>query len=388
MSEKLKKYIHEIEHLKYSDRQPIHASLYENKAMLSKIAWDIHSYNAKKYYKKVNSDHNSTLEKYGYLTGVLNKDDTKLLKEIYASCKKIALNPLEFDSDYVYEPRENLHEDMIRINNYYEPSDFFFNNFNTILNPLKKILERENQFYWKVASCRIFEVKPNKRTQGFHKDDQSPAIKKMFFYPNGANKKNGSTTLRDKFNNEIIIDLEPGSWLIFSNSLCEHQAYSSESASNRATIEIDIMPDFTTDMTLNYSGINSWYPWFPISDSVYNINDELNYKDVYNRNIKRIFGLCSLNKTNSYKFPCELDDFYDESSDIFKSNDVHDNDMNFKDIDNKDEKNINKNNSNTLDDIETGINDIANKKGLLIFLYYFIKIVPLLIVKKIIKRIR
>ena len=148
------------------------------------------------------------------------------------------------------------------------------------------------------------------------------------------------------------------------------------------------MPDFTTDMTLNYSGINSWYPWFPISDSVYNINDELNYKDVYNRNIKRIFGLCSLNKTNSYKFPCELDDFYDESSDIFKSNDVHDNDMNFKDIDNKDEKNINKNNSNTLDDIETGINDIANKKGLLIFLYYFIKIVPLLIVKKIIKRIR
>ena len=62
--------------------------------------------------------------------------------------------------------------------------------------------------------------------------------------------------------------------------------------------------------------------------------------------------------------------------------------MNFKDIYNKDEKNIIKNNNNTLDDIEIGINDIANKKGLLIFLYYFIKIVPLLIVKKIIKRIR
>ena len=66
MSEKLKKYIHEIEHLKYSSREPMHASLFENKAMLSKIAWDIHSYNAKKFYKEVNSDHNSTLEKYGY----------------------------------------------------------------------------------------------------------------------------------------------------------------------------------------------------------------------------------------------------------------------------------------------------------------------------------
>ena len=134
MSEKLKKHIHEIEHLKYSSREPMHASLFENKAMLSKITWDIHSYNAKKYYKQKNSDHSSTLEKFGYLTGILPQKEKELLKEIYASCKKITLDPFDFSSDYVYEPRENLHEDMIRINNYYEPSDFFFNYFNTILN--------------------------------------------------------------------------------------------------------------------------------------------------------------------------------------------------------------------------------------------------------------
>ena len=39
-------------------------------------------------------------------------------------------------------------------------------------------------------------------------------------------------------------------------------------------------------------------------------------------------------------------------------------------------------------DIESDVNSIVNKQGLLIFLYFFIKVIPLLIIKKIIKRIK
>ena len=38
MKEDLKKYIDGIEHLQYGERLPFHASLFENKAMISKIS--------------------------------------------------------------------------------------------------------------------------------------------------------------------------------------------------------------------------------------------------------------------------------------------------------------------------------------------------------------
>ena len=44
---------------------------------------------------------------------------------IFSSCEKVKFDPFDFDSDYVYEPRKNLHDDMVRINNYYKPSEFF-----------------------------------------------------------------------------------------------------------------------------------------------------------------------------------------------------------------------------------------------------------------------
>ena len=88
-------------------------------------------------------------------------------------------------------------------------------------------MKEKINFFWKVASFRIFEVKPVNKAQGFHKDDQALAIKKLFFYPEGANKEIGSTIIIDKDGNENIIDLQPGSWMMFENSLCEHQAFSS-----------------------------------------------------------------------------------------------------------------------------------------------------------------
>jgi len=379
MSHKLKKDIHEIEHLKYSLRKPIHASLFENKAMLSKFAWDIHTYNAKKFYRDNNPDHESSFEKYGYITGVLNEEESKLLKKIYSSCKKTTLDPFDFDSDYSYEPRESYHKDMARINNYYEPSKFFFDNIPILLDPLKGKLEKENKFYWKVASCRVFAVKPVRKTQGFHKDDQPSGINKLFFYPNGVNKIIGSTTIIDKLNNEVVVDLKPGSWLLFNNSQCAHQAYTSENSLLRPTIEIDIMSDFISDTTLNYTGINSWHPWFPILDNKLKNKSQESYNEVYDRNLKRLAGLCILNKSGEYKFPCELSDYYDESSvsdfingkyssTIFSSNDIV-----FRHVES--------------DNMENSIKYIVNKKGLLYFLFHFIKLMPLLIVKKIINKI-
>ena len=320
MNEKdLKKYLDKIEQHSYEDRLPSHATLFKNKAIMSKILWDVHYYNAKKFYKESNhlSDQPPSLEKNGYITGELNEKESLLLKEIFLSCKQIPLDPFEFSFDYVYEPRENLHGDMERVNNYFQPSEFFFNKFPELLDPLKILIEKENQFYWKVASCRIFEVKPVERTQGFHKDAQALGIKKLFFFPNGANKKIGSTNLIDKSGNEIIIDLKPGSWLLFENSSCDHQAYSSEDCVGRPTIEIDIMCDFITDTKLNYTGANSWYPWFPVLDGGLKTSGKFDYDEIYDRNLKRLAGLCNISKADAYTFPCEMSDFYDGSSEIF-----------------------------------------------------------------------
>ena len=366
MKKDLKEYLNYIEHLEYDERLPIHASLFENKAMLSKFIWDIHSHNAKKFYILQNKKYNSELEKRGYITGNLNKNDTALLKNIYLSCKKEELDPFDFDFNHVYEPRKNLHDDMVRINNYFHPSDFFFENMLKILNPLKDRIEKENQYYWKVASCRIFEVKPVIKAQGFHKDDQALAVKKLFFYPEGANKKVGSTIIIDKKGNENLIELNPGSWMLFENSLCEHQAYSSSDCSGRPTIEIDIMPDFYTDTKLRYRGVNGWYPWFPIEESALEINGNLNYNEIFERNLRRISGLCSINTTDSYRFPCEFSDYHDQNYEVFKKR-------------NNEEK--------VYLDTKTEINDIVNRNGLISFLSNLILVLPLIILRKIIGKL-
>jgi hypothetical protein len=321
--EGLKKYLDEIEKLSYKSRLPEHATLFRNKAIMSKMLWDVHYYNAKRFYKESNQllEQTSDLEQNGYITGKLNEKETSLLKDIFLSCKKKSLDPFDFSTDYFYEPRENLHGDMERVNNYFHPSEFFFNRFPEILEPLKTLIEKENFFYWRVASLRIFEVKPVDRTQGFHLDSQALGYKKMFFYPDGANKSIGSTNIIDKNGNDIIIDLEPGSWLIFENSLCEHQAYSSEEAKGRPTIEIDIMCDFITDTKLNYTGENSWYPWFPVFDSKLKTNGKFDYGELQNRNLKRLAGLCELNKANEYTFPWEMSDFYEKSKETFSLDD-------------------------------------------------------------------
>ncbi|MEC7886021.1 MAG: hypothetical protein VX544_04475 [Pseudomonadota bacterium] len=307
----ISKYIYDIEHLDYANRQPSHATFFENKQHISNIVWDIYGHNACEFYK-TNNNHsvNSEINKNGYVTGKLSDKDTKLLQEIFKSCEKTKFDPFDFNSDYVYEPRKNHHEDMVRIYDYYEPSKFLFENLPTLFDPLSGIIEKENGFYFKVASLRIFSLKPNKKTQGFHTDAQPFAIKKFFFYPYGANKEIGSTHIINKSSHEEIFNLPAGSWMMFENNVVEHQAYSNLNVKkNMPVIEIDIMADFKTDTTLNYNGVNSWYPWFPLFENKNNfLTNELNYDDVYTRNLQRILGMSTFIKSENYKFPCDLKD--------------------------------------------------------------------------------
>ena len=110
---------------------------------------------------------------------------------IFNSCEKVKFDPFDFDSTMSMSQEKIFM--MIWLELIITTSQgIFFENLPSILNPLKQTLEQENQFYWRVASSRIFEVKPVSKAQGFHKDDQALAIKKLFFYPKGANRKIGS----------------------------------------------------------------------------------------------------------------------------------------------------------------------------------------------------
>ena len=175
----------------------------------------------------------------------------------------------------------------------------------------------------------------------------------------------------DKKGKETIIELESGSWLLFENSLCEHQAFSSEECVGRPTIEIDLMPDFSTDTKIEYNGINGWYPWIPIQESSIEIKGGLDYKNVYERNLKRILGLCEINKTDTYRFPCEFSDYYKEGNNVFEEiNEAEENNINIK------------------EDIKEDINRAVEKNGLITFLIIFFKTIPNIFLKKTMKKFK
>lgn len=301
----LKDYFYEIEHLPIEQRKPGHASLFETKYALSHLLWDIYAQDACSFfYKKNPYKEKSTLAKNGVVVGKLSSEHSDLLKKIFESCKKEKLDPNKFDSDYFYEPRQNLHEHMERINDYYEPSDFLFKNLPEIIKPLIPVIENECKHFWRIASLRVFQVKPVKYTQGLHIDGQTYAIKKIFFYPNGVSKELGSTHVKTKDGKDLVIEGEAGTWVIFENNIIEHEAFSSTNGSCRPTIEIDIIPSFETDPTIIYTGVNSWHPWLPLNpkNKEFTLNtEELNFENVHRRTLQRIAGICAINKTDTYK---------------------------------------------------------------------------------------
>ncbi len=66
----------------------------------------------------------------------------------------------------------------------------------------------------------------------------------------------GSTQVITKDGENVVVEGPAGTWIIFENNLIEHQAFSSLDITSRPTIEIDIVPDFETDPTLVFNGMN------------------------------------------------------------------------------------------------------------------------------------
>ena len=92
-------------------------------------------------------------------------------------------------------------------------------------------------------------------------------------------------------------------------------------------------------------------------DTEFNIEGLLNFKDVENRNLKRLAGF-TISINDSYKFPCEFSDYYVESSSIFSNNDDNES-----------------NNHNKIESsIKEDINDIIDKRFSNIYVY-FLKII-------------
>jgi hypothetical protein len=307
----LTKLFEELEHAPIEERRHALPSLFVAQRMLSNFIWDIYSHNTALYYQLQNPDlAPSELNKKGVYTSQLDADKTKLLLEIFESCEneKFAMNT--FPSGYFYEPRQSIHEDMVRINDYYKPSEKFYKDFPEILNPLTKLIEQQCGCYFRIGSLRIFSLKPVNKTQGMHLDGWPFAIRKVFFYPNGVGMKFGSTEIKTKKGEAVIIEGEKGTWAIFENSLVAHQAFSTINSERRPTIELDIVPAYKTDTTLNFVGTNGWYPWWPLEASEVKIHTpEFNYEAVYERTLQRVLGFASLLKSESFFENDDLSNF-------------------------------------------------------------------------------
>lgn len=289
--------------------------------MLSNFAWDIHSFNSYELYARDNKPkEQSKLQKRGYFTGKLSDEDTKLLREAFESCEKQEFRAEDFKTGYFFEPRENLHEAMRRINTYYKPSDKLIKQIEGFLSDISKTIEEQAQHYWRVGSFRVFRVNPVDSTQGFHLDGWPVAIKKIFFYPNGVGESLGSTQIKTKDKKEEIIEGGPGTWVIFENSLVLHQAFSSPSCAPRPTIEIDLVPALVTNTKIDYAGINSWYPWFPVEVQEGNIAGKYFTEErISNRVLLRTSGLTTLLR-EQHRFDFELDfSDYDALENIAKN---------------------------------------------------------------------
>ena len=46
-------------------------------------------------------------------------------------------------------------------------------------------------------------------------------------------------------------------------------------------------------------------------------NEKFDYDELYNRNLKRLAGLCNISKADEYTFPHEMSDFYEASDETF-----------------------------------------------------------------------
>jgi hypothetical protein len=278
----------------YERRDPYFASNFSAQRVLSNFAWDIYSYNAYLHYRR----HRTVTEKpaiseRGYWIGHLSAEDTRLLQEIYESCPEETLDPFSFRPGYLFEPRKGVHESMSRINRYFTPSEKFHADFPKILGPLASEIERVSGHFWRVCAVRIFSVRPIAVTHSPHLDGWPLAIKKLYFYPWGADRERGSTEMVDKLGAETFVEGPPGTWVLFENSQVVHQALPN-ATKERPTIEITVVPAFETDPTLVVAGSNGMFPFYPFEAPLADeatLPNEFRAGDVAHRALKRTAGL-------------------------------------------------------------------------------------------------
>lgn len=262
--------------------------------VLSNFAWDVYSYNAYLFYgrsKRVTKK--PPISEQGYVVGQLSPEDTRLLQEIFESCPEETLDPFTFRPGYLFEPNKAVHDSMRRINRYFTPSDKFNSDFPRILGPLAPEIERVCGHFWRVCAVRIFSVRPIAVTHSFHKDGWPLAIKKLYFYPWGADRERGSTEMIDKLGNETIAEGPAGTWMLFENSQVAHQALPN-ATKERPTIEITVVPAFETDASLVVAGSNGMFPFYPfdmpLADEA-TLPKEFQSSEVAHRAFKRTAGL-------------------------------------------------------------------------------------------------
>lgn len=310
-----------LDRLPFEQRPAAFPTMFANMRLASKLVWDLYSHNLCAEYARAHPGQRSTLSEVGFVTGTLEPAHVELLQQIYASCQQKKLDPYDFPPCYFHETRPNFQESMEVINDYYHPSELFFRRMPEIIAPLIGRIEQECGFYWRVASIRLFTVKPADETHGRHVDNWMPAFKKLFFYPNGASRELGSTEITNKQGETLVVEGGPGTWLLFENSLAYHKAYSSISAARRPTIELTLVPAMRTDPTLDYCGAQALHPYFPYEPGNKELklsSPEMEYSQVHERTLRRVAGLMSLNRLFSFNTRYDLKDIAFDKDDFLR----------------------------------------------------------------------
>jgi hypothetical protein len=222
--------------------------------IVSGLCWDFLTWISKRRYGKP-----GLISTTGFVVGEVSKD----YRPLFDACQQTTFS-CEHAAGYFFEPRAHVHEYFNRTNAYFTPTTAISKALGEELSDLADSLAQACGHYWRVVSFRLFSLRDGINSGAVHVDGWPTGLKKLFIYPNGANREIGTTYIRTRSGDEVVLDLPPRSWLLFENSVVMHQAVLPTAKSgNRQTIEIDIAPSLVTDPRLVDAGINGWYPWFP-----------------------------------------------------------------------------------------------------------------------------
>lgn len=240
-------------------------SFYISQRSLSYVVWELFSREAYLHFARTRkTPGRPKLEGRGFWQGQISDADAETLQAIFAACPTMPFSGNDHDGKSFYEPRLPNHEYLDSTNTYFQPTAQLRTHIESLLKKLTSEIENLCGHFWRVASWRVFALKPESREYDLHVDGWPPAIKKLFFYPAGVGKANGTTEFMTPDGHAHFIDGGKGTWALFENSVAKHRPCASELKVPRPTIEIDLVPALSTDTTLVDAGVNGWYPWFPL----------------------------------------------------------------------------------------------------------------------------